>query len=536
MKQLLGNLWTQFVAAGAPARWAVGAVLTCAAVVGGFSMYQARNPHFEVLVADLDDTMFNRAVAALANAGIRYRTTMPPGPYTVFVESPRKYEALNAIHLAGDFTGPARGIDADVTGTSAMFLGQRERDQRSEKRDWQETELQLEQLVFVSRAFVKVSGSAGGTLLGGRRDDRRASAVVNLRGGIVPDSSQRRTLASIVSKSTGVPLAQVIVTDQLGNLLFDGADEFGLESQLAIERAWQSSLERRLQGLLDQAFGPGLTIVGVNGQWRHVRQESVEETLDPSKKPRSKRTFKVEGTQTETAVGGPAGTYANTADTGTGQLRTGTSGNKSTNESEEQYAFGSKTTHLVAQPHVLERMSISLIVDESIADKLQVAERSVKGWATFDETRGDTFEGQTLALAGLARDEAGKPLPAEPAPTVEPANPLVGKVLEHGIEIAAAVAFLVLLLRTLKSASRPGRGGRAGALAASGGPGGTAVVKLDVDGKPMLSDLLGDDDVDLDLLARKHVEELLEKDPEKVSALLSRWALGEQLYASSGSR
>jgi len=534
MKQLLRNLWAQFVAAGAPARWAVAAVVTCALAIGGFSVYQAKNPNFEVLVSDLDDAMFSRAVSALANEGIRYRTTMGPGPFTIFVESPRKYAALNAIHLAGDFTGPTRGIDADVTGTSAMFLGQRERDQRSEKRDWQETELQLEQLVWVSRAFVKVSGATGSTLLGARRDDRRASAIVNLRGGIIPDASQRRALASIVSTSTGVPLTSVTVTDQLGNMLFDGADEFGLESQLALERAWQSSLERRLQALLDQAFGPGLTIVGVNGQWSHVRQESVEETLDPAKKPRSKRTLKVEGSDRDEPIGGPAGTYANTADGVAGAGPARTSRSNSTNESEESYAFGSKTTHLVAQPHVLVKMSVSLIVDASISDKLEIASKSVKGWATFDEARGDTFEAQTLALAGLARDEAGKPLPPEPTPTLKPANPLIRQLLEHGIEIAAAVAFLLILIRSLKSASQAARGVRVGG--GGEGPGGTATIKLNADGKPMLSDLLGDEEIDLDLLARKHVEELLEKDPEKVSALLSRWALGEQFYAGTRSR
>jgi hypothetical protein len=91
-------------------------------------------------------------------------------------------------------------------------------------------------------------------------------------------------------------------------------------------------------------------------------------------------------------------------------------------------------------------------------------------------------------------------------------------------------------VRSLKSASRAARGVRAGGGGGSDGPGGTATVKLGADGKPMLSDLLGDDEIDLDLLARKHVEELLERDPEKVSALLSRWALGEQFYAGTGGR
>ena len=113
MKQLLGNLWSQFVAAGAPARWAVGAIMLVAAAVGGVSFYQAQNPHFEVLVANLDDASFNRAVAALSNSGVRYRTTTAPGPYTIFVESEKLYLAQNAIYLDGDFTGPARGIDGE---------------------------------------------------------------------------------------------------------------------------------------------------------------------------------------------------------------------------------------------------------------------------------------------------------------------------------------------------------------------------------------------------------------------------------------
>ena len=44
-----------------------------------------------------------------------------------------------------------------------------------------------------------------------------------------------------------------------------------------------------------------------------------------------------------------------------------------------------------------------------------------------------------------------------------------------------------------------------------------------------------EEEVDLDLLARQHVERMLEEDPEKVAALLSRWALGENFYAGTKS-
>jgi len=537
MQQLLGNLWRQFVEAGAPARWALGVIVTAALAVGGFSLYQSKNPHFEVLVSGLDDSGFSRAVSALANAGIRHQTTNPPGPFTVFVESARLYDARNAMHAEGNFTGPLRGIDAEVTGSSAMFLGQRERDQRSEKRDWQETELQLENINWVSRANVKVFGGVTSALMGQRRDDRTVAVTLTLRGGAPPDTSQRRTLANIVASSTGVPLAKVKVSDQNGNMLFDGGEAQNADSLFAIESSWRTDLERSLQAKLDSVFGPGLSIVGVSGTWSHIRQESVEETLEPAKKPRTERTLKVADTSTASLGGGPAGAIANISEgASTSSERAAVTGN-TTDEAEKTNVFGSRTTHQIAQPHILQRMSISLVLDESIAANLPQAEKLVKGWASFDLKREDSFEGAALALHSVQRDAEGKPIPEvqELAPAAP--NPLIGKLLEHGIEIAAAVAFLIVLLRSLKGAKQAARGQRPGSGRAIIDPEtGTATIKLGTDGKPLLSDLLGDEEIDLDLLARKHVEELLEKDPEKVSALLSRWALGEQFYAGSESR
>jgi flagellar biosynthesis/type III secretory pathway M-ring protein FliF/YscJ len=538
MKSTLGNFWNQFVAAGAPARWAVAAVLAVGAIIGGFSFYQSRNPHFEVLMSNLDEAEYTRAVTALSKAGIRFDTTMPPGPFTIFVETKRKYDALNAIHLEGGFSGPTRGIDPSVSGATAAFLGQDERNQRTAKRDWQETELQLENLVFVASAFVKVSSNGQRTFLGSRPEERHAIANVTLRGGAPPDAVQRRTLAQIVSASTGVPLANVTVCDHLGNMLFEGGDGQSADAFLAMEQQWRTDMERRIQAKLDQTFGPGLTVVGVSGEWSHVRQESVEETLDAAKKPRSKRTLKTEGgSSAATNIGGPAGggMYPNSADAASGADSRSAGTTNSTSESEESNVFGQRTTHSVSQPHVLERLSLSLIVDTSLNDRLEQAEKAVKAMVGFDLARGDTYEGIALELHGLERDDAGKPVLPTPEPPPAPANPLISKLLEHGIEIVAAVAFLFVLSRSLKGAANAARGVRPG----SNGTGidpvtGVATVKLDAEGKPLLSDLLGDEEVDLDLLARKHVEELLEREPEKVSALLSRWALGEQFYAGAG--
>ncbi|MDG1492178.1 MAG: hypothetical protein P8R43_09820, partial [Planctomycetota bacterium] len=44
-----------------------------------------------------------------------------------------------------------------------------------------------------------------------------------------------------------------------------------------------------------------------------------------------------------------------------------------------------------------------------------------------------------------------------------------------------------------------------------------------------------DEEVDLDALARARIEELLQSEPERVSALLSRWALSEERFAETSS-
>ena len=59
-------------------------------------------------------------------------------------------------------------------------------------------------------------------------------------------------------------------------------------------------------------------------------------------------------------------------------------------------------------------------------------------------------------------------------------------------------------------------------------------------GRAATADGLGADpfeeEVDLDALARARIEDLIREEPEKVSALLSRWALSEDVLAETGSR
>jgi hypothetical protein len=78
-------------------------------------------------------------------------------------------------------------------------------------------------------------------------------------------------------------------------------------------------------------------------------------------------------------------------------------------------------------------------------------------------------------------------------------------LLQRGIEIAAAVAFLFLLFKTLKSAGKAPNAG-----------------------KPATADGAEMDERQLEMLAKSEIEELVKSDPQRVSTILSRWAAEEE--------
>lgn len=532
MNETLKRLIDELRGAGVQARWAVAACVALVLVVAGIGVVSARSPHFVVLASNLDDHGFNNAVTALANAGIRFETTMGPAPYVIRVEEGKIYEARTAIHLEGDFLGDARGIDSGSAGASSVLLGQAERRQIANKRQWQEVEMQLETLDYVAAANVKVAGEPTSPLMGLKRDERTASVTLRLRGLSMPTAMQTRALVAIVRGATGVLEERISIADQHSNMIFDGGDAQGADSLLALEERFGDEKTRTAQAMLDRTFGPGVSVVKVNGSWTQVMEESISQTLDPAKKPTSQRSRTTESSSESPPVGGPAGVASNTSDGG------GSSGapsapneTQSTTEEETQYEFGSKTTHTIKQPNQLERVSISLAVDTSIEERLVDAEALVKAVVGFDEARGDVITTRSIPLHGLERDGDGAPVLPAPEAAPEPANESLTLILEYGLELAAGLAFLFVLLRALKGA-RPGkRAATPGEVLKDGtvvpaAAGGT--------GRPGDPDRHFEEEVDLDALARAHIEDLLREQPEKVSALLSRWALAEETYAETG--
>lgn len=503
MKENFQSLLEALQRTNGPTRWVIGGAVALVIGLSGVAVYQSSNPHMELLYSGLDSTMFSSATSALSNAGVRFDTSLPPAPYSIFVEDDARFVALHAIHGTGALDSGAKGINTS-SGGSEVFLGTAALAQLTHKRDWEDLEKQLEVFTWVARASVRSSASPSTSFR--RSAPPTVAVIVTLQGASNPSREQRQALAAIVRAGANVPEQNISIADQNGNSLFEGNRDKALEVARDFEDSYDEHETRRAQVFLDNIFGAGMTKVGIRGEWNHDRIESVDEAIADSKIKLSEIVSETT-TPIDSAVGGPAGVESvlgSGADTSAPRKNAPVA---ETLDSEIRYAYPRKTTHLIQTTPVLERLSVSLAIDTSLEAQLTKAEDLVKGLVGFVEAR-DNMSAVTVELTGIERDTDGNPIPAVLEPVPEPPSRIIGVLLERGVEILAAAVFLFVLLRSLKKSKIP----------APAAGSGTRVDQASTE---------EGEEVDLGLLARRRVDQLIEDEPEKVGVLLSRWAADE---------
>jgi flagellar biosynthesis/type III secretory pathway M-ring protein FliF/YscJ len=517
MRELLQSLLQRLQASTAATRLVIGVGLAGAVLVAGYSSYRASNPHMMFFRGDLDAADFSALTTALGNAGIRFETSTGSAPYSVWIESGKKHAAWNAVALEGALDVGPRGID--TSGSASAFDASIERVQRATARHWQEVEKQLSLLTWVSGAKVTTSTPPRGVL--GRQTLPTVSVVLLVRGATRPSVEQGSSAAAIVQRAFGVPPENVTITDQRGIPLFHGDEDRGLATILEFQHNYDAEMTAKAQEYLDRTYGPGMAAVSVHGEWLHDRVESVDENIDPKKKLIVSEAVEETVTPSAASIGGPAGVQSILATPAAASTASPVDP-ATTNDSTRQYAYGTTTTHKLQNQPRLQRLSVTLLLDSSKAAEQEAAADVVKALVGFDETRKDLFTVTATKLHGLERDAEGNPLPFT-APEI-PAAPsqVLTLLLERGVELIAAATFLFLLLRTLKRSKKPIEQQIAEAEQQAEAAIAAAAVVPDVA-----------EELDEDALARRHVEDLIDSDPEKVSALLSRWAMGEDYYARS---
>jgi flagellar biosynthesis/type III secretory pathway M-ring protein FliF/YscJ len=466
------------------------------------SSWLASRPDLVQLWSGLSSAEAAEYKSALAQAGIPFRSSPPP-ENGIWVDSTQRSLAEAQVALAG-YRPSAKGIQVTDGGIDSAFMSSRSRDQMADKREWQECEVQLEHLSFVERATVCSSGGDN-SLFGGAKDP---------------------TVATLVRTRFNVPLANITIVDERGSLLHDGSDANRSAPSgdlFAQKRRYDADAELRANRALEQALGKGLAQVIVNSVWVYDDFETIKESVLPDESAvLFESTAETKNPTGKTFSGGAAGLSSNIKqdygnEAAAPGLASGDSAGPSSKNEEKRSVVGRSTEHRTTKTPRITRLSVALVADESVAGNLKSLEGMVKAAVGFDTTRNDYFESYATKLASVMRDEKGLPVPPkEPEPLAAP-NEYLQLAIEHGVELLAALAFIIVLFKSLRGA-KSARGTAAATTvrgSGSGRAGGHAGLDEQDDGL---------DDLDPELLARVQVEQLVRSDPERVSEILAQWA------------
>jgi flagellar M-ring protein FliF len=471
MKNTFETIWKRLALTSAATRAGMVAVTVGLVIAAVLAVQYSNQPHYEMLLSGLDDAETARVGEALAGAGVQWRSSQPPGPFVVYVDEEQLTLARNAVFAAGALRGHDGGIITEASGLATLLLGSQERQQIMRKRIWEEMERMLELQDFVQEAKVQTMVPEGRVF--GRQPRITASVTLVTRGGQELTRKQAQTVARLVRFGLGIAEEDLVIADDQGKSLFDGLD---LASGAGMVDDWLSAGEeadRRLEvkaaDVLDSILGPGLAKVAVRSEWDFTTSTTLADTATSNAAALvSERVTSTTDPRfaSDPVVGGAAGSAGNlntannsfaAPDQSSVDVRSASKQQAPTepalskaSEQERVYAPSRTLTTTEQRTPKLARMSIALYIDSSVSGTARTAlENAVKATVGFSQARGDEFQ---FAQLTFAKPEAVEGDAA--ATQSEGLPPIVGVLLDRGVEIVLGIAFSIFLLRAWRGSSK----------------------------------------------------------------------------------
>jgi flagellar M-ring protein FliF len=334
-----------------------------------------------------------------------------------------------------------------------------------------------------------------------------ATAAVLLEGpanGLEPGSV--RGIAQLVASSVkGLKTSNVSITDGSGTLLWprsgDGADGGTLSKQAAQAR-YEQQLEGSLTALLNRTVGPGKAEVQATVDLNADQATKDELTYARDGVP-LKSKVESERLRGTGAAGARSGTGANIPRYAAGGAAGGDS-NYNRRSDETDFGVDKTVTRTKVAPGAVNRLDVALLIDRSVpaGDAAQIR-NAVSSAAGIQRVRGDTL---TVSQVAFPKAVA----PASPSPK--------GAVMDYAGYVLAGIAllaFLVVAARQLRrredeTLMREPRWLR------------------EIEAPTTLADLEGPRPASalperVEHPARRQVEELAEREPERVAQQIRSW-------------
>ena len=243
-----------------------------------------------------------------------------------------------------------------------------------------------------------------------------ASVTVTLKPGRVLTREQTRGITNLVAAAVPeLKAADVVVVDQTGALLSDGADDAASrrnQEDLAYARQVEGDIHDKIVNILAPWVGSDRFTAEVSASLNFTRSERTEETYNPELTAlRSEERHEERSQGSESAVGGIPGTLSNQppefAPAGEEEAAEGAPGGNESSmvRSTRNFEVDRTISHTLQQVGTMQRLSVAVIVDDRLVTDPETGEVSNQSWAEedianmtlavqsavgFDAARGDT--------------------------------------------------------------------------------------------------------------------------------------------------
>lgn len=283
-----------------------------------------------------------------------------------------------------------------------------------------------------------------------------ASVVLTLKPGQKIKEAQVRGIAQLVSSSVeGLALENVTIVDAGGNVLSaslaDKNDPLRTSSsQMETEKAFETDLEQRVQGMLDRVVGYGKTTVRARALFDWNQYEATSEIFSPDDREpqvRSSHDSIERSGGTVDEVGGTPGVRANipiyagiVTDTAS------TQGQYERRDTTTNYEVSKTLEKTSKSAGTIKKLSVAVVLDDAAPlsdEQINEVTKLVTAAAGIDASRGDVL---TVSRMPYAKNDLGDLTALEEAQQWD-------RYLEAG-KIAAMILGPLLLLVILVRATR----------------------------------------------------------------------------------
>jgi len=247
------------------------------------------------------------------------------------------------------------------------------------------------------------------------QEEATASVLLQLAPGAHLSDGQVRGITNLVTNSVeGLEPGGVTIIDETGKVLFDGAtfdsafSTGATSSQLELQRQYETALQNDVQETLAKVVGPGRSAVTVRADLNFDQVTSVQDQFGAPDEviARSSTSTTETFTGSNLNVGNVPGTGANG---GTGGGANTTANGNSTytrTETTTNNEINKTTSTTVKAPGSIDRLSVSVVLDESVTAAQEASITSAVAAAVgLDQTRGDTMSVTRLPFDASVRED-----------------------------------------------------------------------------------------------------------------------------------